>query len=114
MLISAPAPTLLDLEFESPRRDLDEALRLDPKLPGVYTLAGTARDNTGDIAAAESAFRDPLKINPDDFDANLYLGAILYKRRALDEAKPYLDRALRLNPSELHSPLRRGYVREHL
>jgi tetratricopeptide (TPR) repeat protein len=92
--------TFLDLnEFESARRDLNEALRLDPKLPGIYTLAGTARDKTGDVKEAEAAFRESLKINPDDFDANLYLGAILYKRRELDEAKPYLDRALRLNPS---------------
>jgi tetratricopeptide (TPR) repeat protein len=92
--------TFLDLnEFESARRDLDEALRLDPKLPGIYTRAGTARDKTGNVKEAESAFRESLKINPDDFDANLYLGAILYKRRDLDEAKPYLDRALRLNPS---------------
>ena len=92
--------TELDLnEFELARRDLDAAIRLDPKLPGVYTLAGTARDKTGDIKEAESAFREALKINPDDFEANLYLGTILYKRRDLDDAKPYLDRALRLNPS---------------
>jgi len=91
--------TLLDLnEFEAARRDLDTALRLDPKLPGVYTLAGTARDKTGDVKEAETAFREALKLKPDDFEANLYLGAILYKRRDLDEAKPYLDRALRLNP----------------
>jgi tetratricopeptide (TPR) repeat protein len=92
--------TFLDLnEFESARRDLDEALRLDPKLPGIYTLAGTARDKTGDIKAGETAFREALKLNPDDFEANLYLGAILYRERHMDEAKPYLDRALRLNPS---------------
>jgi len=91
--------TLLDLnDFQPARRDLDEALRLDPKLPGIYTLAGTARDKTGAIPEAEVAFREALKINPDDFDANLYLGAILYKRRDLEEAKPYLDRALRLDP----------------
>jgi tetratricopeptide (TPR) repeat protein len=97
--------TFLDLnEFESARRDLDEALRLDPKLPGIYTLAGTARDKTGDIKAGETAFREALKLNPDDFDANLYLGAILYRERHMDEAKPYLDRALRLNP---HSSMAR-------
>jgi tetratricopeptide (TPR) repeat protein len=94
--------TLLDLnEFESARRDLDEALRLDPKLPGIYTRAGTARDKTGDIKAGETAFREALKLNPDDFEANLYLGAILYRERHMDEAKPYLDRALRLKPNDL-------------
>jgi tetratricopeptide (TPR) repeat protein len=86
-------------EFDQARRDLDAALRLNPKLPGIYTLAGIARDKTGDAKQSEPAFREALKINPDDFDANLYLGAILYKRREMDEAKIYLDRALRLNPT---------------
>ena len=92
--------TLLQIdEYEQARHDIDEALRLDPKLPGIYTLAGTARDKTGDINSAEAAFREALKRNADDFDANLYLGAILYKRRQLNEAKTYLDRAIQLNPS---------------
>jgi tetratricopeptide (TPR) repeat protein len=91
--------TLLQInEFEEARRDLEAALRLDPKLPGIYTLTGTARDKTGDVAGAEAAFREALILNPNDFEANLYLGAILYKRRQLDEAKIYLDRALQLNP----------------
>ena len=45
-------------------------------------------------------FREALKTNPDDFDANLYLGMILYKRRDIDEARGYLDRALRLKPTD--------------
>jgi tetratricopeptide (TPR) repeat protein len=93
--------TLLDLnEFELARKDLEEAFRLNPSLPGLYTLVGTARDKTGDVENAEIAFREALQRNPDDFQANLYLGAILYKRRATDEAKGYLDRALRLKPSD--------------
>jgi len=87
-------------EYEQARKDLEEALRLNPRLLGLYTLVGTARDNTGDVKAAESAFREALKTNPDDFQANLYLGAILYKRRDVEQAKGYLDRALRLNPSD--------------
>ena len=86
-------------EFEQARKDLDTALRLDPRLPGIYTLAGTARDKTGDVKEAEVAFRDALRLNPNDFDANLYLGAILYKRREMDEARIYLNKALQINPS---------------
>jgi len=87
-------------EYEPARRDLEAALRLNPKLPNIYTLVGTVRDRVGDAKQAEPAFREALKINPDDFDANLYLGAILYKRRDLDEAKPFLDRALKLKPGD--------------
>ena len=93
--------TLLDLnEFELARKDLEEALRLAPALPGIYSLAGIARDKTGDVKNAEEAFRQALKVNADDFQANLYLGAILYKRRDTEEAKTYLDRALRLKPTD--------------
>ena len=93
--------TLLDLnEYELARHDLEEALRLNPRIPKLYTLVGTARDKTGDVKNAEPAFREALKTNPDDFEANLYLGAILYKRRDVDEAKGYLDRALRLKPTD--------------
>ena len=93
--------TLLQLnEYEPARKDLEEALRLNPGLRGLYTLVGEARDKTGDVKNAEPAFREALKTNPDDFEANLYLGAILYKRRDTDEAKGYLDRALRLKPQD--------------
>ena len=67
--------TLLDLnEFAQARRDLDNAMRLDPRLPGIATLDGTARDKDGDAKAAEPVFRQALQQNPSDFDANLYLG----------------------------------------
>jgi tetratricopeptide (TPR) repeat protein len=92
--------TLLDLnEYSQARTDLETALKLNPNLPRIYTLTGMARDNTGDQAAAEPAFREAVKVDPQDFDANLYLGAILYKRRAVDEARPYLEKALQLKPS---------------
>lgn len=92
--------TLLDLnEFNQARRDLDNAMKLNSSLPGLCTLAGTARDKDGDAKAAETAFREALQQNPNDFDANLYLGAILYKERNMDEAKTYLQKALQLNPA---------------
>jgi tetratricopeptide (TPR) repeat protein len=92
--------TYMDLnEFGHARENLETALSLNPKLPRINALVGMARDRTGDPTAAEPAFREALRIDPADFDANLYLGAILLKRRAVDEAKPYLDKALELNPA---------------
>jgi tetratricopeptide (TPR) repeat protein len=94
--------TLLSLnEFPQARRDLDSALRINPSLPGLCTLDGTARDKDGDSDAAVPAFRQALQQNPNDFEANLYLGAILLKQRRMDEAKQYLDRAMELNSNSL-------------
>ncbi len=95
--------TLLSLnEFPQARRDLDNAMRLNSSLPGLCTLDGTARDKDGDSDAAVPALREALRHNADDFEANLYLGAILLKQRNMEEAKKYLDKAAELNP---HAPL---------
>jgi tetratricopeptide (TPR) repeat protein len=94
--------TLMDLnEFEQARHDLERALQLAPKLPGLHTLVGMARDKTGDQKEAEPAFRQAIQEKPDDFDANLYLGALLYKQRHMEEAKVYLDHAVKLRPSDV-------------
>ncbi len=91
--------TWLDLnEGEAARKDLDTALQMNPALPRIEALDGMARDQTGDQKAAAEAFRVALQQNPDDYDANLYLGAILTKQRDLAGAKPLLDRALALQP----------------
>lgn len=93
--------TLLDLnDYPQARHDLEIAVQAAPKMPGLQTLVGMARDKTGDQKNAEPAFRLALQENADDFEANLYLGALLYKQRHLDEAKVYLDRAVQLKPRD--------------
>ncbi len=92
--------TFLDLdEIEKARHYLEQALALNPKLPGIDRLTGVAREKDGDPAGAETLLRKALSLDPNDFTANLYLGAILYKDRKLDECRVYLERALRLDPS---------------
>lgn len=93
--------TRLDInDYDPARSDLEKALQLNPKMAGLQTLVGMARDKTGDQKEAEPAFRQALQENPDDFDANLYLGALLLKQRHLDEAKGYLGHAVKLRPSD--------------
>lgn len=92
--------TLLDInEFARALTDLEAAQKLNPNLPRIDALVGMARDMNGDLTNAEPAFREALKRDPNDFDANLYLGSILYKNRSMDEARPYLDHALQLQPN---------------
>lgn len=89
----------LDLnEAELARKDLEIAAKANSQFPRIQTMLGMARDHTNDPEHAELAFREALKQKPDDFDANLYLGAILLKRRDLPAAKPFLDKAMELNP----------------
>ncbi|MGH9513994.1 MAG: tetratricopeptide repeat protein [Terriglobales bacterium] len=45
--------------------------------------------------------RFALQRDPNNFDPNLYLGAILYKQREMESAKVYLDRAVKLEPKNL-------------
>jgi tetratricopeptide (TPR) repeat protein len=87
-------------EFEQARAALDAATKLKPDLPGIFGQAALAHDKTGDQDGAEPLFREALKRNPEDFESNLYLGAILYKRRQVDEALPFLTKALALKPDD--------------
>lgn len=90
--------------FDQARRNIDEAIRLNPYLPGVYTLSGVIMNYAGDQEGAVKAFQKTLEASPDDFQAQLLLGAVLYTQRKLDSAKLHLDRALEIRPT---SPLAR-------
>jgi tetratricopeptide (TPR) repeat protein len=85
-------------EFKEARVDLDAAVEIDPSIPGLYTMAGQARDALGDTDAAQAAFQSALRADPRDFTANLYLGTIHLKRRDLEDARPLLTLALQLQP----------------
>ena len=86
-------------EYPEAAADLDQAVRLNPNLPGVYTLRGVALEGAGNEQGAEADLRKALEANANDFEANVHLGGILYLRRDLPESKKYLDRALQLEPS---------------
>jgi tetratricopeptide (TPR) repeat protein len=88
-------------EYLPARQDLEAAARLNPALPGLYTPLGIAKEQTSDEQGAEADLREALESNPNDFDANLHLGGILYGRRDLDHARTYIDRAVRIDPSSL-------------
>jgi tetratricopeptide (TPR) repeat protein len=88
-------------EYLIARQDLEGAARVDTSLPGLYTALGIAKEQTSDEQGAESALRKALASNPDDFDANVHLGGILYGRRDLNHARSYIEHALQIDPSSL-------------
>jgi tetratricopeptide (TPR) repeat protein len=86
-------------QFERARDYGDAALRLNPKLPGVLTLRGTALTYLGDNPGAIAVLRKAIEADPNDFEAQLSLGAVLHTERDLDGAQQHLTRALALNPA---------------
>jgi tetratricopeptide (TPR) repeat protein len=91
-------------DLDPARRNFDRAMRLNPQQPGLYTLGGMIMEYSGDPQGAAGAFQKALETNPNDFEARLHFGAVLYEQRQLDAARLQLDRALAIDPS---SPLAR-------
>jgi len=88
-------------------KELERAIELNPKLPGLHTWYGRALMRLGDPEKAKSIFKVELADNPNDFEANLYIGILLRRDKAFDEALAYLTRAARLRPRD-------SYARYHL
>jgi len=88
-------------EYSRAANSLDKGLKLDASVPGAYTLSGIAKSGAGDEEGAKGAFRIALQADPNDFDANLHLGAILRRQGDLKGARPFLARALQLQPGSL-------------
>jgi tetratricopeptide (TPR) repeat protein len=93
-------------DYPSALAELKRAVELSPKLPSVHSLHGRALMGTGDRDAAARAFLRELELNPNDYDANLYLGMLRKDEQRYDDALRYLNRAARLrgrDPGVLYS-----------
>lgn len=105
------AQTSLKLEqFDQARQDVQAATRLDPTLPGLDTVNGRVLDYFGDEKGAIAAYEKALKSNPNDFEAELQLGAVLYTQRELDAAKQHLTHALAMQPTSAPAHYELGRV----
>ncbi len=87
-------------DFEGAIPDLQKAAELDPHLPDVYSYLGRAQVGMNDPAAARAAFERELRENPNDFESNLNLAAILRQNEDYAGARKLLDRALRVRPGD--------------
>jgi tetratricopeptide (TPR) repeat protein len=88
-------------DYPAALADLSKAVKLNPKLPDVYSFYGKALVATGDEEGAKAAFKTELESNPNDFNSALQLGAILKRDDQMDEASKYLARALQVRPGDL-------------
>jgi tetratricopeptide (TPR) repeat protein len=82
--------------------EFERALALNPKLPTVRSLYGHALLSTGDRAGALKAFQSELEDNPNDFQANLYVGMMLNDDQEFEGALKYLKKAESVRPHDLN------------
>ncbi|HSD00206.1 MAG TPA: DUF5672 family protein [Casimicrobiaceae bacterium] len=79
----------------------DATTRSFPK-PSAAAVAeqGVAEHRAGNIAAAERAYREALRIDPDQTLALHYLGVVLFQRMRYTEALPLIERSAKAMPEE--------------
>jgi tetratricopeptide (TPR) repeat protein len=91
-------------------KELERGIELNPKLPSLRAWYGRALMRMGDSEKAKTAFKGELGDNPNDFDANLYLGILLRQDKSYTEAFGYLSRAVHLRPRDQYARYHLGAV----
>jgi tetratricopeptide (TPR) repeat protein len=81
-------------------KEFERALELNRKLPTLRAWYGRALMRMGDGEKAKTVFKSELADNPNDFEANLYLGILLQQDKLFEDAFTYTSRAVQLRPRD--------------
>lgn len=82
-------------------KELEQAVKLNPRLPGVHSFYARALMATGNRDLAMQSFRAQIELDPNDFQSNFYLGVLLKQEQRYNEGLAHLQRALQLRPGAL-------------
>jgi tetratricopeptide (TPR) repeat protein len=99
-------------QYDLALTDAHTAAEKDPQLAGVQTLLGMALERTGDYTDAKGALGQALAANPGDYDAQFYLGSLLFFERDLPGARQHIEQALRLRPGSLEARYKQALIEE--
>ena len=90
----------------------EAAVARAPQSDDVRFFLALAYDNLGRTADAEGTYRETLKINPNHFRGNLFLGRLFGMQNNGAAALPFLLKAERLQPQspDAHAYLSKVYV----
>ena len=98
-------------DYPGAARHLERALSLDPRVPSLNATYGKLLRLMNRHDTANQAFLEELKINPDDYDANLYRGIFLFENeQKYEEALARFRRALRARPGDPDARFQMGLV----
>src|SRR5262245_5132050 len=91
--------------------EFERAVELDPTRLSLNATLGNVLRELQKLDEADSAYRRELKLNPADFDSNLYHGVYLYKyQQKYDESIAHLESALRTRPGNVDARFQMGLV----
>jgi tetratricopeptide (TPR) repeat protein len=83
--------------------EVDKAIALNRNLPAAYSLRGRLAFLESDLKGAEASFRKAQELDPNDFDALLWMGTLLREEGRLPESEKNLAHALELRPGEIRA-----------
>ncbi len=89
----------LNKDFKRAAEQYREASKLKPA-PEIYEKLGLACYLGNSYREAIEAFSEALRLDPERWASHLFLGISLYKIYQFHEARPHIQRAFELNPSQ--------------
>jgi tetratricopeptide (TPR) repeat protein len=84
--------------FHAARADFEEALRLNPGDPVIYSYLGWLYELQGEIERSLEHYEHALSIDPHDYSTHIKLGFLLHSQSRLEEAHRHYKRALEIDP----------------
>jgi tetratricopeptide (TPR) repeat protein len=87
-------------DFAGARDEFAKAVALNSNLGDAHALYAKALMMTGDSDLSAQQFKDALKVEPYNFEANLQLGANARQQDDYDEAERYMLRAQETRPDD--------------
>ena len=97
-------------DFESAFNDMNEAIRLQPREPGLYINRAFMRYNLDDYNGAMEDYDYALKLDPLNVAAIFNRGLLRMEVRDNDNAIKDFTRALQLDPEDYRSLYNRAYL----
>jgi tetratricopeptide (TPR) repeat protein len=102
----------LNTEQEPPRADQSEAaMKARRRLADVHHLLGKIAEETGDLTAAATGYRQALELHADLRAAMIDLGQLALAARDYDTASGLFERSIAIHPNDPDSHNQLGLVR---
>jgi tetratricopeptide (TPR) repeat protein len=98
--VAAAEAAIVKSDWKSAAPQLDAWLASHPEDPRALFDAGYVADNLDHAEEAIAFYRRATKANPNSFEAHLSLGLLLARQNNLDDARPELAIASRLDPGD--------------